>query len=115
MKVTIDNLINFMKGKQNIIITEEQLDIYIYIYKDTEDLIYWCYTSDDFCLEGIISNNLYELFKQLTKKKNIVLVKYLITIVLIFHLKKYIFMKMLKSSIIMYSEKHDGMDLIKFI
>ena len=70
MRVTINNSISFMKEKQNIIITDEQLEeIKKHFYKDAEDLIYWCYTSNDFYFEGIISKNLYEFIKTLDQEK----------------------------------------------
>jgi len=52
MKITIDNLINFMRKKENIIITDEKVEeIKNYFYKDAEDFVYWWYTSDDFILK----------------------------------------------------------------
>ena len=48
MKITIDNLINFMKEKQNIIITDEQVEkIKKHFYKDVEDLVYWSLTENN--------------------------------------------------------------------
>ena len=45
MKITIDNLINFMREKENINITDEQVEeIKKHFYKDVEDLVYWSFT-----------------------------------------------------------------------
>ena len=101
MKVTIDNLISFMKEKQNIIITDEQLEeIKKYFYKDTEDLIYWCFTSDDFYLEGIISKNLHEFIQTLDQEKEYSFGEVTYNYCFGFSLEEMHFMKLLKSSII---------------
>ena len=65
MKVTIDNLINFMREKENIIITDEQVEeIKKYFYKDVKDLVYWSYSESNsyfnIKLEGIITKEFYE-------------------------------------------------------
>ena len=40
MKITIDNIINFMKNKQNLIITDKQeKEIKKHFYKDVEKLL----------------------------------------------------------------------------
>ena len=45
MKITIDNIINFMKEKQKVIITDEQVEeIKKHFYKDVENLVYWSFT-----------------------------------------------------------------------
>ena len=45
MKITIDNIINFMKEKQKVIITDEQVEeIKNHFYKDVENLVYWSFT-----------------------------------------------------------------------
>ena len=42
MKITIDNLIKFMRKKENVIITDEQVEkIKEHFYKDVEDLVYY--------------------------------------------------------------------------
>ena len=44
MKITIDNIINFMKEKQKVIITDEQVEeIKKNFYKDFENLVYWSF------------------------------------------------------------------------
>ncbi len=37
MKITIDNIINFMKGKQKVIITDEQVEEIKTLYKNVEN------------------------------------------------------------------------------
>ncbi len=64
MKITIDNIINFMKNKQNSIITDKQVkEIKKYFYKDFEKLVYWSFTESnryfDIKLEGIITKKFY--------------------------------------------------------
>ena len=45
MKITIDNIINFMKEKQKVIITDEQVEeIKKHFYKDVEKSVYWSFT-----------------------------------------------------------------------
>ena len=45
MKITINNIIDFMKNKQNIIITDKQVkEIKKHFYKDVEKLVYWSFT-----------------------------------------------------------------------
>ena len=45
MKITIDNIINFMKEKQKVIITDEQVEeIKKYFYENVENLVYWSFT-----------------------------------------------------------------------
>ena len=65
MKITIDNIINFMKTKQNLIITDKQVkEIKKHFYKDVEKLVYWSFTESnryyDIKLEGIITKKFYE-------------------------------------------------------
>ena len=65
MKITIDNIINFMKNKQNLIITDKQVkEIKKHFYKDVEKLVYWSFTESnryfDIKLEGIITKKFYE-------------------------------------------------------
>ena len=60
MKITIDNIINFMKEKQKVIITDEQVEeIKKYFYENVENLVYWSFTESnryyDIKLEGIIT------------------------------------------------------------
>ena len=58
MKITMDNIINFMKTKQNLIITDKQVkEIKKHFYKDVEKLVYWSFTERyfEFKLEGIIT------------------------------------------------------------
>ena len=105
MKVTIDNLINSMKEKQNIIITDEQLEeIKKHFYKDAEDLIYWCYTSDDFYFEGIINKKLNEFIQTLDQEKEYCFGEVTYNYCLNFSLEE-----------IHFYEKHHDMDKINFI
>ena len=65
MKITIDNIVNFMKNKQNLIITDKQVkEIKQHFYKDVEKLVYWSFTESnryyDIKLEGIITKKFYE-------------------------------------------------------
>ena len=65
MKITIDNLIKFMRKKENIIITDEQVEkIKKHFYKDVKDLVYWSFTESnryfDIKLEGIITKEFYD-------------------------------------------------------
>ena len=65
MKITIDDIINFMKDKQNLIITDKQVkEIKKHFYKDVEKLVYWSFTESnryyDIKLEGIITKKFYE-------------------------------------------------------
>ena len=71
MKITIDNIINFMKNKQNLIITDKQVkEIKKHFYKDVEKLVYWSFTESnryyDIKLEGIITKKFYD---RITKDK----------------------------------------------
>ena len=68
MKITIDNIINFMKEKQEVIITDEQVEeIKKYFYKDVENLVYWSFTEInryyEIKLEGLISKEYYNKIK----------------------------------------------------
>jgi hypothetical protein len=65
MKITIDNIIDFMKNKQNLIISNKQVkEIKKHFYKDVEKLVYWSFTESnryyDIKLEGIITKKFYE-------------------------------------------------------
>ena len=65
MKITIDNLIKFMRKKENINITDEQVKkIKKYFYKDVKDLVYWSYSECNsyfnIKLEGIITKEFYD-------------------------------------------------------
>ena len=63
MKITIDNIINFMKNKQNLVITDKQVkEIKKHFYKDVEKLVYWSFTEKyfDIKLEGIITKKFYD-------------------------------------------------------
>ena len=65
MKITINNIINFMKDKQNLIITDKQVkEIKKHFYKDVEKLVYWSFTESnryyDIKLEGIITQKFYD-------------------------------------------------------
>ena len=117
MKFTMDNLINFMREKENIIITDEQVEeIKKYLYNDTEDLIYWCYTSDDFYFEGIISKNLYEFIQTLDQEKEYSFGEVSYNYCLDFSLDEIDFyedVEIINNYI--NSEKHNGMDLMNFI
>ena len=71
MKITMDNIINFMKTKQNLIITDKQVkEIKKHFYKDVEKLVYWSFTESnryfDIKLEGIITKKFYD---RITKDK----------------------------------------------
>ena len=89
MKITIDNIINFMKEKQKVIITNEQVEeMKKYYYKDVENLVYWSFTEInryyEIKLEGLISKEYYNKIKVIyTKIKNIVLVKKLIILAML--------------------------------
>ena len=68
MKITIDNIINFMKEKQKVIITDELVEeIKIHFYKDVENLVYWSFTEInryyEIKLEGLISKEYYNKIK----------------------------------------------------
>ena len=64
MKITIDNLIKFMRKNKNINITDEQVEeIKKHFYKDVKDLVYWAYSESnsyfDIKLEEIITKEFY--------------------------------------------------------
>ena len=64
MKITIDNLIKFMRKMENINITDEQVEeIKKHFYKDVKDLVYWPYSESNsyfnIKLEGIITKEFY--------------------------------------------------------
>ena len=64
MEITIDNIINFMKEKQKVIITDEQVEeIKKHFYEDVENLVYWSFTEInryyEIKLEGLISKEYY--------------------------------------------------------
>ena len=68
MKITVDNIINFMKEKQKVIMTDEQVEeIKKYFYKDVENLVYWSFTEInryyEIKLEGLISKDYYNKIK----------------------------------------------------
>jgi hypothetical protein len=68
MKITIDNIINFMKEKQKVIITDEQVEeIKKHFYEDVENLVYWSFTEInryyEIKLEGLISKEYYNKIK----------------------------------------------------
>ena len=68
MKITIDNIINFMKEKQKVIITDEQVEeIKKYFYENVENLVYWSFTEInryyEIKLEGLISKEYYNKIK----------------------------------------------------
>ena len=70
MKITIDNIIIFMKNKQNLIITDKQVkEIKKHFYKDVEKLVYWSFTESnryfDIKLEGIITKK--KFYNRITK------------------------------------------------
>ena len=81
MEITIDNIINFMKEKQKVIITDEQVEeIKKHFYKDVENLVYWSFTEInryyEIKLEGLISKEYYNKIKSdLYKDKKYSLVK----------------------------------------
>ncbi len=80
MKITIDNLINFMKNKQNLIITDKQVKEIKNIYKDVEKLVYWSFTESNRYYDiKFRRNNNKKFYERITKdeykNKNIVLVK----------------------------------------
>ena len=71
MKITINNIINFMKDKQNLIIMDKLVkEIKKHFYKDVEKLVYWSFTESnryyDIKLEGIITKKFYD---RITKDK----------------------------------------------
>ena len=71
MKITIDNIIIFMKEKQKVNIPDEQVEeIKKYFYKNVENLVYWSITESnwyyDIKLEGIITKKFYD---KITKDK----------------------------------------------
>ena len=61
MKITIDNIINFTKENQKVIITDEQVEEIKKNYENVEKLVYWSFTESnryfDIKLEGIITKN----------------------------------------------------------
>ena len=68
MKISIDNIINFMKEKQKVIITDEQVEeIKKYFYENVENLVYWSFTEInryyEIKLEGLISKEYYNKIK----------------------------------------------------
>ena len=68
MKITINNIINFMKEKQKVIITDEKVEeIKKHFYKDVENLVYWSFTEInryyEIKLEGLISKEYYNKIK----------------------------------------------------
>ena len=68
MEITIDNIINFIKEKQKVIITDEQVEeIKKYFYEDVENLVYWSFTEInryyEIKLEGLISKEYYNEIK----------------------------------------------------
>ena len=68
MKITIDNIINFMKEKQKVIITDEQVEeMKNYFYEDVENLVHWSFTEInryyEIKLEGLISKEYYNKIK----------------------------------------------------
>ena len=68
MEITIDNIINFMKEKQKVIITDEQVEeIKKHFYEDVENLVYWSFTEInryyEIKLEGLISKEYYNKIK----------------------------------------------------
>ena len=74
MKITIDNIINFMKEKQKVIITDEQVEeIKKHFYKDVENLVYWSFTEInryyEIKLEGLISKEFYNKLRVMIKYK----------------------------------------------
>ena len=81
MKITIDNIIDFMKNKQNLIITNKQVkEIKKHFYKDVEKFVYWSFIESnryyDIKLEGIITKKFYEkITKDEYKNKKYSLVK----------------------------------------
>ena len=71
MKISIDNIINFIRKKQKIVITDEQVKtIKKHFYKDVEKLVYLSFTESnryfDIKLEGIITKKFYD---RITKDK----------------------------------------------
>ena len=65
MKITIDNIINFLKNKQNLIRTDKQVkEIKKHFCKEVEKIVYWSFTESnryyDIKLEGIITKKFYE-------------------------------------------------------
>ena len=78
MKITIDNIIDFLREGKDIIIFGTKIKKYF--YKDVENLVYWSFTEInryyEIKLEGLISKEYYNKIKVIyTKIKNIVLVK----------------------------------------
>jgi hypothetical protein len=68
MKITIDNIIDFLREKQKVIITDEQVEeIKKHFYKDVENLVYWSFTEInryyEIKLEGLISKEYYNKIK----------------------------------------------------
>ena len=65
MKITINNIVSFMKNNQNLIITDQQVkEIKKHFYNDVEKLVYWSFTERnryyDIKLEGIITKQFYD-------------------------------------------------------
>jgi hypothetical protein len=84
MKITIDNIIDFLREEKDIIIFRTDVEeMKNYFCKDVENLVYWSFTEInryyEIKLEGLISKEYYNKIKVIyTKIKNIVLVKLLI-------------------------------------
>ena len=65
MKITIDNIIDFLTEKKDIIILGAYVEeMKNYFYKDVENLVYWSFTESnryfDIKLEGIITKKFYD-------------------------------------------------------
>jgi len=68
MKITIDNIIDFLREEKNIIIFGTDVEeIKKYFYKDVENLVYWSFTEInryyEIKLEGLISKEYYNKIK----------------------------------------------------
>ena len=77
MKITIDNIIDFLTEKKDIIILGAYVEeMKNYFYKDVENLVYWSFTEInryyEIKLEGLISKDYYnKITSDLYKDKKI--------------------------------------------
>ena len=72
MQITINNILTFMRDKQNFIISEEQeQEIKDLFYKLAENLVYWCFREVDYgkIWNGTITKEFYDYVKTLDKKE----------------------------------------------
>ena len=72
MKITINNILTFMREKQNLHISEEQeQEIQDHFYKEVENYIYWYFIDEDSNqrINGIIKKEYYNYVKTIDHHK----------------------------------------------